>query len=178
MHQLITWVHGGVTHAARLIGHLSAGLTTVDWLVLAFLLLMGYLCGRIGMWAYCVATLPGTIAHELAHYLVALVLGARPSPPSIIPERTKTGWRLGSVHFSAGIVRAVPIALAPLALAPLSLWWAGSHLPTLPFGPLYLGHAWIASTAFGASLPSSQDWSIAAPTLAIIALISGAALLG
>lgn len=159
---------------AHAVHRLAGGLRSFDWIVLGSLLLLTHLAGRVGIWAYCLVALPGTIAHELAHYLVALVLRARPSPPSIIPERTATGWRLGAVEFQPGLLRTVPIALAPFALAPLGLWWAGAALPGLAFGPLYILHAWGASSAFAASLPSSQDWSIAAPALFLAALILAA----
>ena len=79
-----------------------------------------------GMWVYALVALPGTALHELAHFTLALLLGARPSFPSLIPQRTARGWRLGEVRFHAGRVRAMFIALAPLLLAPLALWWAAA----------------------------------------------------
>lgn len=179
LHDLVFAAHRLIVHVGGFVEHLAAGLGPTDWLVLAVMLTLGHLSGRVGIWAYCLVSLPGTLAHELAHWVTALVLRASPSLPSIIPQRMKSGaWRLGSVGFSAGLIRSVPIALAPLALAPLSIWWAGAHLPGLPFGPMYLLHAWIASTAFAASLPSSQDWSIAAPTLGAVAMLTALILLG
>ena len=126
---------------------------------------------RLGMWAYALFSLPGTIAHESAHFLVALLLGARPSFPSLIPQRTEHGWRLGSVMFRAGMVRSVPIALAPLLLAPLSLYWAASFLVAAS-GPWVLLHAWVVAALLSASLPSSADFKIALPALAIIGVIA------
>jgi hypothetical protein len=125
---------------------------------------------RLGMWVYALVALPGTLAHELAHFLLALVLAARPSFPSLVPQRTAHGWRLGSVAFRAGIVRSVPIALAPLLLAPLSLWWAASFLASAPW-PQYAFYAWVAAALLSASLPSSADFRIALPALAILAAI-------
>ena len=43
------------------------------WIVIAMLALMR-VASRLGMWAYAAIALPGTFAHELAHYLVALLL--------------------------------------------------------------------------------------------------------
>lgn len=155
---------------SEVVGLLGAGLDLFDAAVLAAFLLVAQLAARIGMWTYCFAVLPGTLMHELAHYFVALVLRARPKLPSLLPEKTPYGWRLGSVDFRAGILRSVPIALAPFALAPLGLLWASATLPELAFGGEYLLHAWGASTTFSASLPSRQDWKIAAPALLLGAM--------
>ena len=149
---------------ARAAHSLTWQLSGTDWIFLGLALVAIQASSRLGMWVYCAVTLPGTLAHELAHFLVALPLGARPSLPSIIPQKAGGGWRMGSVTFSAGILRSVPIALAPLVLAPLSLWWAGAFLPMATM-PWYVLHGWVAATMFAASLPSSEDWKIAAPTL-------------
>lgn len=150
----------------------ASNLGATDWAVLVGILVLQRICVHVGMWAYCIAVLPGTALHEAMHWLVAAVLRARPSMPSLVPIRTASGWRLGSVQFSAGYLRSLPIALAPLALAPLSLWWVTSFLPGEPMGVTYLFHAWVSASAFGASLPSRQDWSIAAPALIVGALVA------
>jgi hypothetical protein len=125
-----------------------------------------------GMWIYALVALPGTLAHELAHFIVALVLFARPQFPSLIPIRTERGgWRLGSVAFRADYVRAMPIAMAPLALAPLALWWAGTFLHTASW-PLYGLHVWVVAAAMTASVPSRTDFKLALP--ALIALLVAA----
>ena len=160
------------------LGEASASrLSVVDWAVLGGILLFQRLCVHLGMWAYCLAVLPGTALHEAMHWLVAMALRARPSMPSIIPVRTASGWRLGSVQFRAGYLRALPIALAPLVLAPLGFWWATTFLPGKPWGAIYLAHAWISVCAFGAGFPSRQDWSIAAPALVVGGLVVGLATL-
>lgn len=135
--------------------------------VLAMLALQR-LVRRLGLGAYAAFALPGTLAHELAHYLVALVLAARPRLPDLRPQRTATGWRLGSVAFAAPWWRAGPIALAPLALAPLALEWT-RRLVAPASGGAFLLQAWIAATLLAAALPSRADLRIAAPTLALLA---------
>ena len=60
---------------------------------------------------YC---LPFTFMHELAHFLVALITGGRPSSFSIWPKRAGGGWILGSVNAAPTILSAAPTALAPL----------------------------------------------------------------
>ena len=124
-----------------------------------------------GMWMYALVALPGTLAHELAHFVVALVLGARPSFPSLVPIRTERGWRLGSVTFRAGRLRAVPIALAPFVLLPLALWWAGSFLQSTS-RPLYFLHVWVVAALITASLPSKTDFKLALPALIVAAVIA------
>ena len=132
--------------------------------------------GRLGLWAYALAALPGTVAHEFAHWLVALVLGARPQFPRLVPERTAHGWRLGSVRFQPGMFRAVPIVLAPLALLPLAWWWTLAWVEPAG-GPLRALHAWLAASLLSGSLPSRADFRIAVPALAILAALAGLALL-
>ena len=78
---------------------------------------------------------------------------------------------MGSVRFQAGYFRSLPIALAPVALAPLSFWWATTFMPGAGPGPVYWLHAWLAASAFGASVLSSQDWSVAAPALLVGAVV-------
>lgn len=142
-------------------------LSAADVAALAAVALCQCVAAWMGMWAYSLFTLPGTAGHEAAHWLVAVVLGGRPSFPSLIPQRTRYGWRLGSVEFAAGFVRAVPIALAPLLLAPAGLWWAGHFLP-VSGGGWYAAHAWVAGTLVLASLPSRRDWAVAAPFILLV----------
>jgi len=121
-----------------------------------------------GMWMYALVALPGTLAHELVHFAVAMLLGARPSFPSLVPQRIGRRWRLGAVAFRVGRLRALPIALAPLALLPLALWWAAAFLRT-PSWPLYCLNVWIVAALLGASLPSRTDWQLALPALLALA---------
>jgi hypothetical protein len=64
-----------------------------------------------------VFNLMGTFLHELAHFVVALILNGRPVGFSLLPKRYGTGWILGSVEVSnARWYNALPIAMAPLSL--------------------------------------------------------------
>jgi len=108
-------------------------LSPVDVLCILGAMVIMHVCRYAGMWVYALTALPGTVAHELAHFSVAFVLGARPAFPSLVPVRTQRSWRLGSVAFRVGHARALPIAMAPLLLAPLALWWAAALLhPAVP----------------------------------------------
>jgi len=151
------------------IGAQVSVLSTGDALIVLAMLAIMRLASRLGMWAYAAIALPGTFAHEMAHYLVALLLFAKPDFPSLVPQRTLHGWRLGSVTFRAGIARALPIALAPFALMPLALWWAATLMAPAE-GALYFMHAWIVAALVSASLPSSADFKLALPALAVLAV--------
>lgn len=140
-----------------------------DLLVVLAMLALMRLASRLGMWAYAALALPGTFAHEMAHYLVALLLFAKPDFPSLVPQRTLHGWRLGSVTFRAGFVRALPIALAPIVLLPLAVWWMAAFMAPATGWVHYL-HAWIAAALVSASLHSSADFKLALPALAVIAI--------
>lgn len=155
-------------HASLLAALASVSLR--DAALAAAALLLIRLSSHLGMWAYALVALPGTLAHELAHYLTALLLGAKPSFPSLVPQRTAFGWRLGSVAFRAGPIRSLPIAMAPLLLLPLALWWLLTFMPGVAW-PVLGVHAWVVGALVSASLPSSADFKIALPALAVIAVL-------
>lgn len=153
-----------------------ATVPTLAWWQLAGMLVLLRASTHLGMWSYALLALPGTVAHELAHFVVALLLGASPSFPSLLPQRSERGWRLGSVAFRAGLLRSVPIVLAPLALLPIALAWAVAVLPTAPW-PVRLLHLWLIAALAYASLPSRADLRIALPAFALAAAVLFAFLL-
>ncbi len=144
-------------------------LSLADKIILVLVLIMHRIVASAGIWTYALFTLIATFLHEAMHWACAIVLGANPSFPRLIPERTPTGWRLGSVSFTPGLLKNIPIALAPFLLAPFGLWWAAEYMHPAT-GWWYVMHAWIAGTVIMACLPSSQDWKIAAPALILCAL--------
>lgn len=132
---------------------------------------------RSSLTVLILVTLPATLVHELAHWLVAFLLGARPSFPSVVPRKEDNGsWSLGSVKFRPGMLTAGVVALAPLLLlAPLAIWglWflaPGSVGTELARGLVFGFVAW-------GSIPSSTDWEISlrypvGTTVALLALAS------
>jgi hypothetical protein len=124
---------------------------------------------RMGLWAYAILSLPGTFAHELAHFIVAGLLFARPSALTVVPLKTDRGWRLGAVTFRAGPIRALPIALAPIALLPAAGLWAYRFLMGQPVDVWYVINVWIVSTLLAQCLPSVVDLRLAAPGLVALA---------
>src|SRR5579864_6987860 len=75
----------------------QAGVVPSVALVIAVCILLRSL--RRTMWRVALLALPGTIAHELTHLIVGLVLRARPHGFSVWPRAQGNGWRLGSVSF-------------------------------------------------------------------------------
>lgn len=154
------------------IGHRFLGLPNTDHFLIAAVLVFDLVAApRLGMWAYSLFSLPGTVAHELCHWSSALVLGAKPKFPHIIPKREGDAWRLGSVQFVPNLLTVIPIALAPCLLLPLGIWYAVfvMHPAT---GSWYLIHVWVASTFLAASLPSRQDWKVAMPSITCALLLA------
>lgn len=148
---------------------LAVSLADVAYVLVAMLVIR--MSRYAGMWIYALVALPGTLAHELAHFIVALVLFAHPRFPSLIPIRMERGgWRLGSVAFRSDYARALPIAMAPFALAPLALWWAGTFLHAASW-PLYGLHVWLVAAMMTASVPSMADFKLALPALIVVSVI-------
>lgn len=140
--------------------HLQIGLVLLAYFVAA---------PRLGMWGFSIFAMPGTIAHELSHWIVALLLGARPSFPNLIPEKSAHGWTLGSVSSSPNFITRIPIALAPFSLLPIGIWYAIAFLGEMSdWGYL---HLWVAGTLIAASLPSRQDWKVALPSIALLGFV-------
>ncbi|MDQ3288345.1 MAG: hypothetical protein M3Q42_08790 [Pseudomonadota bacterium] len=125
---------------------------------------------RMGMWPYALFSLPGTLAHEFAHFATAVLLLASPRFPQVWPVRTEDGWRLGSVTFSAGMLRAVPIAMAPLVLLPISLYWSAEWVSSSA-GWRFWAHAWFAATLLNGSLPSRADFNLTFPALFVAVVL-------
>jgi len=103
--------------------------------------------------------LPGTLCHELAHFIVGLLTFAQPASLSIIPRR----GQLGEVKLAnARWYNAAPTALAPLLLV-LIPWWI-AMLRTRGawhFTALDAGLAFLIAPQFIACWPSATDWKLA-----------------
>jgi CDP-diglyceride synthetase len=127
-------------------------------------------------WLFSLLVLPGTICHELCHWLLGRLLGARPVRFTVIPKREGRGFVLGSVSFAnlrwynAFFVGMAPLLLLPAAYV-LLLWRLGSN-PA--FGWLEGAMVFLlANLVFGA-IPSWQDLRIAARSPVGWLLLAGA----
>jgi hypothetical protein len=121
--------------------------------------------GRIGTFWQISWALPGTILHELAHFVVAAVTGGRPVGFSVIPRRdpARGGWLLGSVTISRpGPISALPSALAPLALNIVAYYlyrsWGRWFPQDLPHTLAMYSAVYLFSYS---SIPSGQDLKVA-----------------
>ena len=120
--------------------------------------------------------LAGTICHELAHFCVGWLTGARPASFTIVPRRVGQGWELGSVMLTrVRWYNAAPAALAPFLVVLLPFLVAawrtrgGWH-----FEWLDLLLAFFIAPQFLACWPSPVDWKIALrswPYLPIVAAL-------
>jgi len=132
---------------------------------------------RNSMWRIALLSLPGTIAHELAHFVVGAVLLAKPRGFSIWPTAQGRTWRLGSVSFgNIGLLNGALVALAPLLLLPIA-WLCLVHVLL----PLWNDNQWgwwllagyLAATALFAALPSFQDIKLGGRSLLLYTALGG-----
>lgn len=141
--------------------------------ILGFVLLL-YLLRR-SLVLLSLAAFPGTLLHELLHFVVGLILLGRPSGFSVVPRRMGHGYALGSVRFAnVRWYNGFLIGLAPLLLLPLALWLLAWRLQGVP--PLQVQElvwAYLLSTLIYASLPSWPDIKIAATSFWLLLLSVG-----
>lgn len=137
--------------------HLSLALH----LLAALLLVLGILWLRRWPWLYALSIWPGTVAHELLHFIAGLLMGAKPVSLSVIPKRKLDGgWVLGSVLFARlRWWNSVPVGLAPLALVPVGGWvfWQSAALPLISGASA--GLKLVTVQCLLAGWPSPRDWS-------------------
>ncbi len=122
-------------------------------------------------------TVAGTLCHELSHWLIGLVSGARPSALTVIPVKKGGRWELGSVTLTrVRWYNAAPAALAPLVilLIPLCVaWWRTA--PGWHFQPFDLALAFLLAPQFLSFWPSWVDWKIAIRSWPYLFIIAGLA---
>ena len=117
---------------------------------------------------FFLVNLPGTIVHELSHFIVGLILIGKPVKFTVIPKKTENGYIMGSVSFTnITTINALPIGLAPLTLLPIvffgskySLEYLGSlnYENSKMYIPILLGIT--IYSIFISCLPSSADYKI------------------
>jgi hypothetical protein len=147
----------------------SVALVFVFWVLLR--------CVRSSMWRVALLALPGTFAHELAHFAVGLLLRAQPHGFSVWPRAQGRAWTLGAVSFrNIGLLNGAWVALAPLLLLPIA-WLSLTHV----LQPLWMQGRWgwyllvgyLTATALFAALPSFQDFKVGARSLLLYAAMGG-----
>jgi hypothetical protein len=149
-------------------------LTLLD---LAFVVLVLALMRVARRWGplYALLVWPGTVLHELAHWLVAALSGGRPTSLSVVPVRVERGWRLGSVAVArVRWFNALPIGCAPLLLAPVAGAAFVEATRVAAASPWHFALLYVATSAAASCLPSLADWRLVASkpfgSLAYVAL--------
>ena len=117
------------------------------------------------LWLCALINIPGTILHELMHFLIGGFMNARPCNFTIIPRRDlATGaYVMGSVGFrNVTFYNAIPAALAPLLLLPLGFYINRYVLPLIPMNLTnYILYVLLQTIIVENALPSQADLRIA-----------------
>lgn len=133
-------------------------LFTHRWTTHLFIRALLHLTGNlnVAMMLYALFILPGTIVHEVAHWLMAILLGVRASLPRVLPSGVDANGRmvLGYVQIQrTDPLRHSLIGVAPLLAGSALIAWSASQLFTLPVPTLTQSGIEGLETLF-ASLPS------------------------
>jgi len=114
----------------------------------------------MAVWLYFFLFLPGILIHEVSHYIVAVLLRARPSKFSLWPKAKRGRVVLGSVE----IRKADPLAhsligVAPLVVGSLAVWFIAQFLQFDRLGlALAQGDLDILFRALAQSLATPDFW--------------------
>lgn len=130
-----------------------------DILLIATSVVILFFSQRQSALVMVIAKLPGTMMHELMHFVAAVVTGSNPSSISILPRRNAGGWILGSVSFSPGFWTGSIVAMAPLALLPVTFFiWR-----VMPGNALWerFGLSYLIASCLNSAKPSASDAVIA-----------------
>ena len=149
----------------------------VLWLIAAFLVLLlvhrwleAHLQGlaylstghpTVAMWVFFILFLPGTLVHELSHWVMARLLAVRTGRIELWPRAQKNGavW-LGSVQIArTDPVRASLVGLAPLLSGSLLSALIGAHLQLDTLGSALAAGEWASVwQQLGRSLALPDFW--------------------
>ena len=107
--------------------------------------------------------MPGTILHETMHFLVGLILNAKPRNFTIFPRRVENGYVMGSVGFTnITFYNAVPSSMAPLLLLPIGFYLNRYFLPSMnPTFTNYILYVLMQTIIIENAMPSSSDFKVA-----------------
>jgi hypothetical protein len=112
---------------------------------------------------FSLVSLPGTVGHELLHFLVGTLALARPVKVSLLPKFHRDGSAtLGYVMFSnIRWYNALWVGFAPLLATPAALWlvyYRSLQIP--PLSPWELAWSYVAASLTYSCLPSKADVEI------------------
>ncbi|MBF0419473.1 MAG: hypothetical protein HQL78_04840 [Magnetococcales bacterium] len=117
-------------------------------------------CRRL--WSAALVNFIGVVLHEVAHFIVAWLLGGRPTRFSVWPQRTVDGFLFGHVVCARmNTFNALPIGLAPLMLLPVA-WMLDRqffvHFPRTTGS--YIIYLFLLVIIIENALPSTADWRV------------------
>jgi hypothetical protein len=118
----------------------------------------------VALWIFFLIFLPGTLVHELSHWLAAKLLGVRTGRIVIWPQAKRDGtlW-LGAIQIArADPVRSSLIGLAPLVSGSLLVALIGAHLQLDALGDELASGRWELvweSLVLSISLPDFWLWT-------------------
>lgn len=132
-------------------------------LLVVILMRMKYTTYR-SMWMSSLVNIPGTILHEMMHFIVGLVLNASPCNFTVFPKKDEEGnYVMGSVGFrNVTFYNAVPAAMAPLLLLPIGFYINRYLLPLMP--PTFINYVLyvlLQTIIIENAMPSRADFHVA-----------------
>lgn len=116
------------------------------------------------LWLSALVNIPGTVLHELMHFLVGLILNAQPCNFTVFPKRDMMGnYVMGSVGFrNVTFYNAVPSALAPVLLLPIGFYIDRYILPIMPATLTnYILYVLVQTIIIENAIPSRTDFKVA-----------------
>ncbi len=151
---------------------------TRQWIVQKLYLLF-YLLTRSHRTAlYCVAVLffPGTVVHEMAHAVSAMVLHLHVTSITLIPHIHHNGVVLGSVeYYRKDRLRSIAVGIAPVVVGLCFVYISGS-VGTLPFNSVvwnsvYLYCMYVVISSMFSSKQDLKDVGYVVPLLILILIV-------
>lgn len=133
-------------------------------------------------WLYVFINLPGTALHECAHFLVGLILNARPVNFSLLPRKKDGYYNLGRVSFSnLRFYNALPTGMAPFLLLVFAYFFDKHFFDFVSVNCVtYLLYIFLLTLFIEHSMPSRADFREAFGSVGGIlfySLLSSAAIL-
>lgn len=111
--------------------------------------------------------MPGTVLHEMSHFIVGLLLGAQPTRFNLFPKKNGDSYVMGSVSFrNIRFYNAFPAAMAPLLLLLLA-YAVNVYFMRLPAVNLwqYLLFILLETIIIENAVPSPTDFRVAFSSL-------------
>ncbi len=116
------------------------------------------------LWACSMVNIPGTILHETMHYIVGLVMNAKPCNFTVFPKKEGDYYVMGSVSFkNITFYNAIPASMAPLFLLVIGYYINKIYLPQMLNPTLfkYIAYVFLQTIIIENAIPSSADFRVA-----------------